>query len=88
MKISLAVIILAFSPGALFAVSGESSVDEMVHYADLVAVCEVVRYRLPTPPSRERKGTYEFPSKDIKIKITNVLIGTENDTDLLVDWAD
>lgn len=88
MKISLAVIILALSPGALFAVSGVIPVDEMVHYADLVAVCEVVRYDGPLmPPSRQHKRVKEF-SKDIKVKLIKMLIGTENDTDLLVDWVD
>ncbi len=53
----------------------------MVHYADLVAVCKVVRCPW------EEDGNKRSPCL-IEIKVLKVLIGNEKDTELLVDWGD
>lgn len=82
MKKRLAVIILTLLPIALFAtVWATIPVDHMIHYADLVVVCKVIRCPW------ERDGSHRSPCL-IEIKLTKVLIGNEKDSDLLVNWGD
>ena len=64
----------------------------MIHEADLIAVCEVVRYPcnvIPDTPDDERthRGVHYGPGF-IKVRIIKILFGAESDKDLLVDWVD
>lgn len=90
MKSTLALIIFALLSNVLSAtVWYEISAEEMVRDADLVAVCEVVYYNPFRQAQKARDDrTILGWNRNIRIKLTKVLAGTENESDLMVDWVD